>query len=210
MSSFQDCADRPPFEIPKSTEETGGDFVRFAFTLHPASVPSRDDPSGSGFPGSEPALSHHPWVGDNADEHIHPRQEERMRVRSGALRVMVEDDTDRILTEGAAMPLPRSVPHRHFNPTSGPARVHIEHRPARQSEALFSALYALAQADQADEEGLPGPLQFAVLQATYPDHAYLTDLPVAVQKAMFATLAPIGRLLGYRATPPFNGADHRS
>jgi mannose-6-phosphate isomerase-like protein (cupin superfamily) len=186
----RDVTDAPPFAILKHAEETGGDFVRFAFTLHPA----------SGTPDREPALPHNPWVGDNPDEHVHPTQEEHLQVQSGVLRVIV-GDTDRILSAGEEITLPRNVPHRHFNPDTEPARVHLEHRPARQSGPLFSTLFALAQAGRTDQEGIPGPLQFAVLQDAYADHAYTTSPPVWLQKGLFALFAPVGRLLGYRSDP---------
>ena len=174
-----------PFEILKSARETDGEFVRFAFTLHP------DGPS---------SLDHEPWVGDNADEHVHPTQDEHMYVESGSLRVIF-GDTDRTLSEGEEITLPRNVPHRHFNPTSQPVRVHLEHRPARRSGELFSTLYALAQAGRADEDGIPGPLQFAVLQNTYPNHAYTTSPPIWLQKGLFTLLAPLSRIMGYTADP---------
>mgnify|MGYP006281914073 CR=1 FL=1 len=190
MSPSADASADSPFEILKSARETDGDFVRFAFTLHPA--PDASNP--------EQALSHHRWVGDNPDEHVHPTQEEHLHVQSGALRVIL-GETDRTLTEGDEITLPRNVPHRHFNPTDRPARVHLEHRPARQSGELFSALYALAQAGQTDSEGIPGPVQFAVLQDAHPNHAYTTSPPIWVQKGLFALVAPVGRLLGYNADP---------
>jgi mannose-6-phosphate isomerase-like protein (cupin superfamily) len=168
--------------------------VRFETTLYPA-------PDAPG----RAALPHHRWAADNGDEHIHPNQEEIFRVRSGTYRVIV-GDTDRTLTEREEIKLPRNTPHRHFNPADRPARVIKEDRPARNSEAFFSALYALAQAGKTDEDGLPSFLQFAVLQDEYPGHAYVTDLPVGVQKALFTLLALLGRLLGYDAGPPLGDA----
>jgi mannose-6-phosphate isomerase-like protein (cupin superfamily) len=188
--SVPDIAADAPFEILKSARETDGDFVRFAFTLHP------DSSDGAGVS----SLDHEPWVGDNPDEHVHPTQEEHMSVESGSLRVIV-GETDRTLTEGEEITLPRNVPHRHFNATGQPARVHLEHRPARRSAELFSTFYALAQAGRADADGLPSPLQFAVLQDAYPDHAYTTSPPVWMQKGLIALLAPVGRALGYSADP---------
>lgn len=70
-----------------------------------------------------------------------------------------------------------------------------------ESDQLIETLYRSAQAGHADEKGNPNPLQFAVLQDTYPDLAYLTNLPIPVQKALFTLLAPLGRLLGYEAAP---------
>lgn len=184
-----DLADEDPFEIVTRADETGGEYVRFAATLYP----SPDTPGGGA------VLSHHRWAADNDDEHLHPNQEERMEVISGTYRVEV-DGEKHTLQEGDDMVLPPNTPHRHWNPTGRPIRMIKEDRPARDSEAFFTALYVLAQAGKTDASGFPPFLQFAVLQAEYPGHAYMTDLPVGVQKALFASLAPIGRALGYSAT----------
>ncbi|MEF8938234.1 MAG: cupin domain-containing protein [Salinivenus sp.] len=187
-SDPQDLTEAEPFQITKSAEETGGEFVRFEATHYPA----------PGSAGTGEDLPFHRWANDNADEHVHPNQEERLKVLSGTYRVII-DGTEHTLTEGEEIVCPPNTPHRHFNPTAEPIRTLKEDRPARQSEAFFSALYALAQKGRADEEGLPPFLQFAVLQDAYPGHAYMTDLPVEMQKAMFSALGPVGRHLGYRA-----------
>lgn len=186
-----DLSDTKPFEILKRTEETDGAYVRLAATLYP----SPDTPD------RKVDLPHHRWAADNGDEHIHPNQEEYLKVLSGTYRVVVEG-TEHTLTEGEDITLPPNTPHRHWNPTDRPIRTVKEDRPARDSEAFFTALYVLAQTGRTDEEGFPSFLQFAVLQDEYPGHAYMTDLPVGVQKALFAALAPVGRALGYRADPP--------
>jgi len=46
---------------------------------------------------------------------------------------------------------------------------------------------------------VPNLLQLAVLEAAYPDEIRLARPPVPVQRVLFALLAPIAPLLGYRA-----------
>lgn len=191
--SPQDLSDAEPFKVVKSAEETGGEYVRFESTLYPS--PEKMS--------SSPDLPHHRWAADNVDEHIHPNQEERLKVLSGTYRVVIEG-VEHTLNEGEEITLPPNTPHKHWNPTGRPVRILKEDRPARDSETFFSTLYALAQAGKTDEDGLPGFLQFAVLQDAYPGHGYMADLPVSVQKGLFSVLAPLGRLLGYRAAPPQN------
>ena len=187
-STTSDRTHTAPFRVLKSMDDTHGEFVRFEATLHPRpDAPRADD-----------KLDHHRWAADNADEHVHPNQEERMEVLSGTYRVVI-DGQEHTLHEGDDITIPVGTPHRHWNPTDQPIRTIKEDRPARNSEAFFWNLYALAQTGRTDEEGLPSFLQFAVLQNAYPGHAYMTDLPVGVQKTLFSFLGPLGHMLGYHA-----------
>lgn len=186
-----DFADADPLTITKLTAETDGAFFGFELTLHPA----------VGETEADDRLSHRRWIVDNPDEHLHPHQDERIEVLSGEYRVAIEE-TVHTLSEGEEITVPSNTPHRHWNPTGRPIRVAHEYHPARQVEALICALYALAQAGETDEGGMPNALQLAVLNAAYPENVYLTNLPVAVQKAVIALLAPFGRLAGYEANIP--------
>lgn len=188
---MQDLADAEPFKIVKGADETDGEFVRFEATLHPSSDEVEADSD----------LPHRRWAADDVHEHIHPTQEERLRVLSGRYQVVIAGN-EHTLTEGEEITLPANTSHRHWNPTDQPVRVVNELQPARDAEVFFSTLFALAQAGETDEEGLPNILQFAVLQDAYPNHAYITGVPIPVQKGLFMLLAPFGRLLGYEAAPP--------
>jgi hypothetical protein len=66
-------------------------------------------------------------------------------------------------------------------------------------ESLFETLFGLGRDGKTDEEGAPRLLQGAVMLAEYEDEYRLARPPLPVQKALLAVLAPIGRLLGYRA-----------
>lgn len=183
-----DLTKRDPFEFTKRPEETDGEFLRFEATVHPSAETT----------GTNESLSHRRFLMDNPDEHIHPRQEEYVEVLSGEYGVAI-DGTEHSLTEGEEITLPKNTPHRHWNPTRKPVRVAHEHRPPLQSEAFGEVLYTLAQAGKTDEKGIPNPLQFAVIMDEYAGHAYTTDLPIGLQKALFRVLGPIGRLAGYEA-----------
>ncbi|APW98921.1 cupin [Halobiforma lacisalsi AJ5] len=177
-----------PFVIVERPEDPRTDPLRLEYTVHPA-------------PDSEGGvdLPHARWVADLADRHVNPRWDERFEVVDGALRVGI-DGTETTLTEGEDVVIPATVPHRHWNPTPEPARVRYEARPGLRAAEALETLYTLAQAGRTDEEGVPNPLQFAVIQDAYPGYFYSTDQPRILQRAMVATLAPIGRLLGYEAT----------
>jgi hypothetical protein len=53
-----------------------------------------------------------------------------------------------------------------------------------------------------DEKGFPNLLQGAVMLKEYEDEYRLARPPLPVQKMLLAVLAPVGRLLGYRARYP--------
>jgi len=73
-------------------------------------------------------------------------------------------------------------------------------------ESGFETAWGLARDGKATKAGVPkNPLQLVVLASEHKVEVYLTRPPIAVQKALFAILdllAPVGRLLGYRARYP--------
>ena len=67
------------------------------------------------------------------------------------------------------------------------------------SEIFFETLYGLARDGKTDENGAPNLLQQAVtLNGINKGEIYLPWPPIPVQKALLATLAPLGKLLGYK------------
>ncbi len=51
-------------------------------------------------------------------------------------------------------------------------------------------------------QGLPNPLQLAVLMRAYHDEVRLARPSPAIQSLLFNPLAIVGRLLGYRSSDP--------
>ncbi|HET7271576.1 MAG TPA: hypothetical protein VFI90_10885 [Rubrobacter sp.] len=80
-------------------------------------------------------------------------------------------------------------------------------------ESGFETAWGLARGGKATKAGLPkNPLQLVVLASEHKDEVYLTSPPIPVQKAFFAILdllAPVGRLLGYRASYQQYGASEQ-
>ena len=78
----------------------------------------------------------------------------------------------------------------------------LELRPALNTEIFFETLYGLATDGKTDEDGVPNLsnlLQTAVaLDGLHKGEIYPATPPVAVQKALFALLSPVGKLVGYR------------
>ena len=67
------------------------------------------------------------------------------------------------------------------------------------SEIAFETIYGLARDGKTNKDGVPNVLQFAVmLSGVNRGELYLAHPPIPVQKTLFAALAPVGRLLGYK------------
>lgn len=185
-----------PFEIVTEADETDGEYVAVEYTAYPS----------AGTPDAETDLSHARWAADTDDEHVNPRIEEYFRVISGEFKVVVEGQ-ERLLTDGEDVTIQADRPHRHWNPSDEPARIHYEARPAIQMGEALETAFVLGQAGEVDERGLPTLLPMAVFQDAHPDHFYSTDAPIVVQKAMFKLLAPVGRLAGYQESYSLEDVD---
>jgi quercetin dioxygenase-like cupin family protein len=132
------------------------------------------------------------------NEHLHPRQEERIEVLSGALRCRISG-RERSVGMGEAIDIPPGAAHTLWNESQEEAHALVEYRPALRMETLFETLFGLGRDGKTDEEGSPRLLQGAVMLDEFEDEYRLARPPLPVQKALLAVLAPIGRLLGYRA-----------
>ena len=139
-------------------------------------------------------------------EHIHPHQHERTQMVSGDLSGRVAGEEFR-LVPGEVRVVPSGVVHAWRNPSEeGEARFSVEFSPALNMESGFETAWWLARDGKATKAGLPkNPLQLVVFANEHKDEVFLTRPPIPVQKALFAVLgllAPVGRLLRYRATYP--------
>jgi quercetin dioxygenase-like cupin family protein len=132
--------------------------------------------------------------------HVHPLQEERFEVLSGIIRARLSNQ-ERNLPEGERMTVAPGTPHTWWNDGEEAARVSVELRPALNSEIGFETIYGLARDGKTNKNGVPNLLQLAViLSGVNKGEIYLAQppIPIPVQKALFAALAPVGRLLGYK------------
>jgi quercetin dioxygenase-like cupin family protein len=138
--------------------------------------------------------------------HIHPYQQERTAMISGVLSGHVAGEDFRLLPDKIRV-VPSGVVHAWRNPSEEEeARFSVEFSPALKMESGFETAWALARDGKATKAGLPkNPLQLVVFANEHKDEVFLTRPPIPIQKALFAVLgllAPVGRLLGYRANYP--------
>jgi quercetin dioxygenase-like cupin family protein len=136
------------------------------------------------------------WTGP---DHIHLRQEERLEVTSGELRLRLRGKEER-LTPGSPRVLEPRTSHTFRNEGPHEARLLLQLRPALRMEAYLRDMWRAANEGSKRRWGAPSMLELAVIQREYPDEFfYLSRLPVRAQKALFAALAVLGRARGYRA-----------
>lgn len=131
-------------------------------------------------------------------EHVHPDQEERHQVVRGTLRARVGGQ-QRDYVEGEEAIGPPGVPHAWSNPSSSEDLCIVsEHRPGLHMEALLEGGFTIARDLQADRRGaVKHLLRMAMLLDEVKDDFYMVQAPMQTLLRLFATLAPIGRLLGY-------------
>ena len=134
-------------------------------------------------------------------EHYHPAIEERFTALRGRLRYRVNG---RIATPepGLSVLVEAGVPHEWWNDGPEEALVRVEVRPAARFEAMIRNAFSLAQDGRVNSRGMPNVLQLAVFAREFDDVMRFTRPPRFVQRILFAMLAPLARLLGYRGSYP--------
>jgi quercetin dioxygenase-like cupin family protein len=128
-------------------------------------------------------------------EHLHPRQDERLRVLSGRVRARIGED-ERHYDKGEELEIPAGTPHAMWNDGDREARTLWQIRPALTIERFFEDLARLCAQGRLDDNGTPGPLTGAALMRVYRDEVEVTQLPRPLQRVLFPPLAAAARLLG--------------
>lgn len=130
-------------------------------------------------------------------QHFHVLQDESFEVISGQLTIVYDGKTS-TLSAGEKITLPKLKSHNHYNNEDQPVTYIHSVTPALDFDYLFENLAGLA-ADGKSKNGSYGLVQELVTLKYLDSKAYLADIPVWVQKVLMVTIAPIGRLFGYRA-----------
>jgi quercetin dioxygenase-like cupin family protein len=136
-------------------------------------------------------------------EHLHPLQEETFRVITGTLKFIV-DGREIVAKDGETVVVPAGTPHAFGNIGEGEALVRTELRPALNMEGFFESYFGLAQDGKLNPQTkTPDLLQTALTMHAFRREMRLAAIPAMVQRLLFGTLAPIGRLMGRRAHYPY-------
>jgi quercetin dioxygenase-like cupin family protein len=133
-----------------------------------------------------------------AAAHLHALQEEDVEVLEGTLRAQI-GGREQVFGPGERVVIPAGTAHAWSLAGSGPARARLRFRPALDLDAFFEDLFALARAGRTDANGNPGLLHMLVLARRHD--AWAGGIPLRVQRATAALVAPIARLLGVDVRP---------
>ncbi len=139
--------------------------------------------------------------GPKEPEHVHPKQENRFEILEGSLQFSIAG-RERMTGPGEIIAIPAMTPHFFWNSGDTPAHYIQEFRPALHIDSFFETWFNLAQNGKLNAQGIPNPLQTAVLLKGFWNEIQVTQPPFMVQKIMTTFLAPVGRLLGYRDQYP--------
>jgi quercetin dioxygenase-like cupin family protein len=131
--------------------------------------------------------------------HVHPGHDERFTVVEGEIAFIRGSETG-VVRAGGQADIPPGVPHGWWNVGTQDAHVIVEVRPAARFEELSRTVFGLVREGKTNAQGMPNPLQAAVLAREFGDVIEFSSPPRWVQRLLYGILAPLGRLLGYRAT----------
>ena len=134
-------------------------------------------------------------------EHVHPAIEEYFTVVRGRVGFRL-DGRETIAELGQRLRVPAGMAHDWWNAGEEEAHVTVEIRPGGRFEEMIVNLFGLAQDGKTNAKGMPNLLQAALFAREFEDVIYFTKPSRAVQKVLFAVLAPIARALGYRGSYP--------
>ena len=113
------------------------------------------------------------------------------------------DGAERRVQAGERATVPAGTAHAWWNAGEDEGVAIIEFRPALKAEEFFEAFFELAQDGRVSPRGgLPNLLWLAFISQTYRDFVYIARPPMLVQRAVFAPLGTLTKLLGYRLPRP--------
>ncbi|MBS4060034.1 MAG: cupin domain-containing protein [Bacteroidetes bacterium] len=135
--------------------------------------------------------------GQLVPNHLHVFQDETFEVISGKLTIFFDGQTKK-LSAGDKITLPKNIPHNHYNNEDAAVTYIHSVTPALDFDYLIENLVGLA-ADGKSKNGKFGLVQELVTLKYLDSKSYLADIPIGVQNVLMNTIAPIGRLFGYRA-----------
>jgi len=135
--------------------------------------------------------------GQLVPKHFHALQDETFEIISGQLTIWLDGET-KMLSAGDKITLPKNKPHNHYNNEDVEVTYIHSVTPGLDFDYLIENLVGLA-ADGKSKNGKFGLVQELVTLKYLESKSYLADMPLGIQKLLMNTVAPIGRLLGYRA-----------
>lgn len=143
-----------------------------------------------------------------AGEHVHPDIEEVFTVVSGRVGFRLDGRED-VADPGDRLVVPPGMRHYWWNAGDEEAHVIVELRGEtallQGFTTMLANIFGLARDGRTDAKGRPNILQASLTMPRFDDVIRFTEPPRVVQRVLFGVLAPVARLLGYRAVYPGYG-----
>jgi quercetin dioxygenase-like cupin family protein len=127
--------------------------------------------------------------------HYHPNQDEYFQVLAGEFQVILESDT-LTFSSGEAFKIPAGASHAMHNMSAEKGHLLWQTRPALDSEGFFETVWKMDRDNPTGKRGLGQILQLALV---FHKHSREVRLSNNVQRFLLGVLAPLARLLGYKA-----------
>lgn len=131
-------------------------------------------------------------------EHIHPYQENRFTILKGVLKFSI-NGKEQLAFAGEVVSIPKNVPHHFWNPGTTEAHYIQEFFPALKIDNLFRTFFALARDGKLNKNGSPNIFRTSLIMLAHEKEIRVTRPTWIVQKILFKIIAPVGKLLGYKA-----------
>jgi quercetin dioxygenase-like cupin family protein len=136
-----------------------------------------------------------------AGKHVHAYITERFEVVTGTVRFHV-GGRDELAPRGERIEVLPGVVHDWWNVGDDEAHVLVDISPAERFELMIENLYGLANDGKTDSRGVPSLLPLALFAREFRREGEFIRPPRIVQRVLFALLAPIARMRGYKAINP--------
>lgn len=129
--------------------------------------------------------------------HLHTTTDETFEVISGRLTYILNDEKKDI-GAGSMVTLPKGIPHTHYNDGGEDLVMYQSFAPSLDIDLFLENLFGL-DAEGKVPNGQCAFLQLMVWGKTLRTKSYIASVPIGIQKILSYLLAPIGRLMGYKA-----------
>ena len=136
--------------------------------------------------------------GGEITEHVHPHQEERFTITSGAAHFTINGQ-GQIANAGETVVVPAGTPHSEGNQGTVDVAGVVELRPALHSKQWHEALAGLVADGHTTPRGAPkNPLQLGATFWHFRHESRVTSPPIWAQNILLPPLWALAKLVGIR------------
>lgn len=130
--------------------------------------------------------------------HTHPYQENRFTILKGTLQFTI-NEKEQLARVGDIISVPKNTPHSFYNSGNTDAHYIQDFYPALKIDSLFETFFILARDGKLNKNGTPNILRTALILLNFEKEIRLSKPNWVLQKFIFVLLAPIAKLMGYKA-----------